>query len=49
VNQAIAALLGRLVLDVQRSWFQVGGMPVILVGTPLATGYWRPLPARQPR
>jgi drug/metabolite transporter (DMT)-like permease len=49
VNPAIAALLGWLVLDEQLSWIQVGGMLVILVGTALVTGYWRPLPARQAR
>ena len=44
VNPAVAALLGWLVLGEQLSWLQVAGMIVILVGTALVTGYWRPLP-----
>jgi drug/metabolite transporter (DMT)-like permease len=47
VNPAVAALLGWLVLDEQLSWIQIGGMVVILVGTALVTGYWRPLPRRR--
>jgi drug/metabolite transporter (DMT)-like permease len=46
VNPAVAALLGWLVLGEQLSWLQVTGMVVILVGTALVTGYWRPLPQR---
>lgn len=46
VNPAVAALLGWLVLGEQLSWIQVSGMVVILVGTALVTGYWRPLPQR---
>jgi drug/metabolite transporter (DMT)-like permease len=46
VNPAIAALLGWLVLGEQLSWLQITGMVVILVGTALVTGYWRPLPRR---
>ncbi|MGQ0384261.1 MAG: EamA family transporter [Gammaproteobacteria bacterium] len=44
VNPAIAALLGWIVLGEQLSWLQVAGMFVILAGTALVTGYWRPLP-----
>ncbi len=44
VNPAIAALLGWLVLGEQLTWLQVAGMFVILAGTALVTGYWRPLP-----
>jgi drug/metabolite transporter (DMT)-like permease len=43
----IAALLGWLVLAEQLTWIQVTGMVVILAGTALVTGYWRPLPRRQ--
>jgi drug/metabolite transporter (DMT)-like permease len=46
VNPAVAALLGWLVLDESLTWLQVTGMLVILVGTALVTGYWRPLPRR---
>jgi drug/metabolite transporter (DMT)-like permease len=44
VNPAIAAILGWLVLDELLSWVQIVGMVVILAGTALVTGYWRPLP-----
>ena len=44
VNPAVAALLGWLVLGEQLSWIQISGMIVILIGTALVTGYWRPLP-----
>jgi len=44
VNPAIAALLGWLVLGEHLSWIQIGGIVVILLGTALVTGYWRPLP-----
>jgi drug/metabolite transporter (DMT)-like permease len=47
VNPAVAALLGWIVLGEQLSWLQIAGMVVILVGTALVTGYWRPLPRRQ--
>lgn len=47
VNPAIAALLGWIVLAERLSWLQIAGMVVILVGTALVTGYWRPLPRRQ--
>jgi drug/metabolite transporter (DMT)-like permease len=46
VNPAVAALLGWLVLGERLSWAQIVGMVVILVGTALVTGYWRPLPKR---
>lgn len=48
VNPAIATLLGWLVLDEALSWVQISGMVVILVGTALVTGYWRPLPRSRP-
>ena len=44
VNPAIASILGWLILGEQLSWLQVAGMVVILIGTALVTGYWRPLP-----
>jgi drug/metabolite transporter (DMT)-like permease len=44
VNPAVAALLGWVVLGEQLAWLQITGMVVILVGTALVTGYWRPLP-----
>ncbi len=44
VNPAIAALLGWLALGERLSWLQITGMVVILIGTALVTGYWRPLP-----
>jgi drug/metabolite transporter (DMT)-like permease len=47
VSPVIAALLGWLVLAEQLTWIQVTGMVVILAGTALVTGYWRPLPRRQ--
>jgi drug/metabolite transporter (DMT)-like permease len=48
VCPAIAALLGWLVLGEMLSWIQLTGMAVILGGIALVTGYWRPLPPRQP-
>jgi drug/metabolite transporter (DMT)-like permease len=48
VNPAVAALLGWLILGERLSWLQIAGMVVILVGTALVTGYWRPLPRKQP-
>ena len=48
VCPAVAALLGWLVLGETLSWIQIMGMAVILVGIALVTGYWRPLPPRQP-
>lgn len=48
VNPAVAALLGWLILGERLSWLQVTGMFVILAGTALVTGYWRPLPRRRP-
>jgi drug/metabolite transporter (DMT)-like permease len=48
VCPAVAAVLGWLVLGETLSWVQVGGMAVILAGIALVTGYWRPLPPRQP-
>ncbi len=44
VNPAVAALLGWLALGEQLSWPRIAGMLVILIGTALVTGYWRPLP-----
>jgi drug/metabolite transporter (DMT)-like permease len=44
----VAAVLGWLVLGETLSWIQVAGMAVILAGIALVTGYWRPLPPRQP-
>ncbi len=46
VNPAVAALLGWLILGERLSALQIAGMVVILVGTALVTGYWRPLPRR---
>ena len=48
VCPAVAALLGWLVLGETLSWIQLAGMGVILAGIALVTGYWRPLPPRQP-
>jgi drug/metabolite transporter (DMT)-like permease len=48
VCPAVAAVLGWLVLGEALSWVQVAGMAVILAGIALVTGYWRPLPPRQP-
>lgn len=49
VCPAVAALLGWLVLGETLSWIQLAGMGVILAGIALVTGYWRPLPPRQPK
>ena len=48
VCPAVAALIGWLALGETLSWIQITGMAVILVGIALVTGYWRPLPPRQP-
>jgi drug/metabolite transporter (DMT)-like permease len=48
VCPAVAAVLGWAVLGEKLSWIQVAGMAVILAGIALVTGYWRPLPPRQP-
>jgi len=48
VCPAVAAALGWLVLGETLSWVQLAGMAVILAGISLVTGYWRPLPPRQP-
>lgn len=48
VCPAVAAVLGWAVLGEKLSWIQLAGMAVILAGIALVTGYWRPLPPRQP-
>jgi len=48
VCPAVAALIGWLALGETLSWIQITGMAVILLGIALVTGYWRPLPRRQP-
>jgi len=48
VCPAVAAVLGWAVLGEKLSWIQLAGMGVILAGIALVTGYWRPLPPRQP-
>jgi drug/metabolite transporter (DMT)-like permease len=48
VCPAVAALLGWLILGETLSWTQVAGIAVILAGIALVTGYWQPLPPRQP-
>jgi len=48
VCPAVAALIGWLALGETLSWIQIIGMAVILAGIALVTGYWRPLPPRQP-
>jgi probable blue pigment (indigoidine) exporter len=48
VCPAVAALLGWLLLGETLATVQIAGMVVILAGIALVTGYWRPLPPRQP-
>ena len=48
VCPAVAAILGWLILGERLTGIQIAGMAVILAGIALVTGYWRPLPPRQP-